>query len=233
MRKNFYQLKNWENYIIPLNHVVFTKDLLESKINQFWTNIVEKSITKEQHILFLFRIQWSNDQYVTIGNLQKLNIDDKDYIINEIIDQMEDKGEYYTESSMTSFTISFGIRDGRALEKVISTNVSYLNYYHHKLPITMNPLKFGELIEKVGNKYFIQINDNNTAVITHFEDHNEVKFFKKGKLTYIFTDTFVNENSFIRNFGNKKFHFIDNKISILTVEKPVKFMNSLKKSRKT
>jgi hypothetical protein len=62
--------------------------------------------------------------------LQKLNIEDKEYILNFIIEEMQDKSEYYHEQSIVSISFSYGIRDGRALEKVISTDISYQNYYH-------------------------------------------------------------------------------------------------------
>lgn len=34
----------------------------------------------------------------------------------------------------------------------------FQNYLHYKLPITINPLEYGKLIEQIDNKYFIQIN---------------------------------------------------------------------------
>jgi hypothetical protein len=145
---------------------------------------------------------------------------------------MVDRGEYYNESSIISFAFSYGVRDGRALEKVISTDVNYQNLNHHKLPITMNPLKYGRLIDQNDNKYTIQINDTNVAIIIQHEDNNEVSFFKKGILTYKYIDYYINENSFTRDLGNKKFHMINGEVTLTTVEKPVKFMTRIKKSRK-
>lgn len=165
LKNKFFQLKNWDNFITQINHEIFSKSLLETNLNIFWKEIVEKSITTDQHILFLFRIQWANNQYVTIGNLKTLNLEDKDYILNFILEEIQDKSEYYKETSMISFTFSYGVRDGRADAKLISTDVSYQNYYHHKLPITMNPLKYGFLIRKQDNVYTIQINDTNVAII--------------------------------------------------------------------
>jgi hypothetical protein len=52
----------------------------------------------------------------------------------------------------------------------------------------MDPLQFGRLIKNVGNIYFIQINDKNSAIITQFDDHNEVEFFRSGILYYKFID---------------------------------------------
>jgi hypothetical protein len=97
---------------------------------------------------------------------------------------MVNKGDYYLEQSIISLVFSYGIREGRALEKEINTQVLYHNYQHHKLPITMDPLEYGRLIKTIGNIYFIQVNDKNTVIITVFEDYNEVEFYRSGVLCY-------------------------------------------------
>lgn len=201
------KISNWENYTIRIRPSIFSKDLLETNLDLFWKKIVE-NISNDQHILFLFRLQWSDTQFATIGNLQRLNKDDKDYILNFIIEEMQDRGEYYLEQSIISIVFSYGIRDGRALEKVIQTQVQYHNYQHHKLPITMDPLKYGRLIKNVGNIYFIQIKDKNTAIITQFKDHNEVEFYRSGVLYYKYIDKWINEISFTRTIGKKEFILI-------------------------
>lgn len=74
---------------------------------------------------------------------------------------MKDKGDYYLETSIISLIFSYGIRDGRTLEKTISTKVQHHNYQHHKLPISMDPLGYGNLIHKTDNVHFIQVNEKN------------------------------------------------------------------------
>lgn len=231
--KKFYLLKNWDNYTTDVNHQIFSHDLIQTNLNNFWKEIVETKINENQHILFLFRLQWSNNQFATIGNLQKLNKEDKDYILNYILDEMVDKGEYYKEQSIISITFSYGVREEKAMDKIISTNVEYQNYYHHKLPITMNPLKYGKLLWKQDNVYTVQINDTNLAIIIIHDKYNEVIIYRKAILIYKYKDIFVNNESFIRDFGSKKFHFTNNEMKLLTVEKPVKFIQALKKGRKS
>src|SRR6266566_1378169 len=78
-------------------------------------------------------------------------------------------------------------------------NIKYQNYQHYKLPITLNPLKYGKLILNIGKQFVIQVNRTNIALITQFDNLNHVKF--------------------IRNLNNKKFTF-ENHILTL-VEKPI------------
>jgi hypothetical protein len=42
----------------------------------------------------------------------------------------------------------------------------------------MDPLEYGKLIDHSENKYLIQVNDKNLAIITQLADRNEVIFFK-------------------------------------------------------
>jgi hypothetical protein len=70
------------------------------------------------------------------------------------------------------------------------------------------------------------------AIIVQHEDYNEVSFFKQGDWIYKYKDIYIDENSFTRDFGNKKFHVINGEIVTTTVDKVAKFMTRIKKSRK-
>lgn len=224
------RLSNWINYTIRISPSIFSKELIKINLNKFWTSIVEKELKDDQHIIFLFRIQWSDNQFVSIGNLQKLNKEDKDYILNKIVDNMIDKGGYYLEQSILSLVFTYAIRKGKALEKVINTNIQCHNYQHHKLPITMNPLEYGKLIDKFGDTYVIQVNPKNIATITQLENYNEVKFYKSGEITYEWIDKWIDNNTFSRILGKKEWIFKNNEQILFKTEKPAKFIQPLVRS---
>src|SRR5580700_1167246 len=72
---------HWENYYIPLTSgMLFTNDLLKKYLSLFWEDKVQK--LNNEHILFLCRLQWDNGDFATVGDLQRLNKEDKDYIYN-------------------------------------------------------------------------------------------------------------------------------------------------------
>jgi hypothetical protein len=56
---------------------------------------------------------------------------------------------------MLAMIFSYNIKKGRAKEKIVleNTNLQYQDYQHHKLPITMDPLKYGKLIKQNNNEY--------------------------------------------------------------------------------
>lgn len=60
---------NWIDYKIDINKTNFTKDLLKNNLNIFWTKVVAK-INEDQHIWLLFRLKWTDNQFVTIGKLK-------------------------------------------------------------------------------------------------------------------------------------------------------------------
>jgi hypothetical protein len=148
---------------------------------------------------------------------------------------IEDKSEYYREELIKSMIFSYIIKKGRAKDKItfdsINSKLSYQFYFHHKLPITMEPLNYGKLLEQVGNKFTIQVNKSNIAIIKQFENLNEVKFFKEGDLVYEYKDHKLDETSFVRSLENKKFTYKDNKLVLLTIDKSSKFISQLNKTQ--
>ncbi|SRR5712691_6165087 len=90
--------------------------------------------------------------------------------------------------------------------------LNYQNYKHYKLPITINPLDYGKLIYNKDNIYIIQVTIRTIALITHFEDFNEIKFFKEGDLVFNYRDHKIDETTFVRTLENKKFTFKNNKL---------------------
>jgi len=142
---------------------------------------------------------------------------------------MDDKSEYYIEQLINSIIFSYTIKKGRAKDKISfdSSNIKYQYYQHHKLPITMNPLEYGRLIEKTDNKFTIQVNKTDIAIIIQDGLNNHIKYYKEGYLTYEYRDFKFSHNKFIRVLNNKKFTFIENKLVLLTVDKKVNFIKTL------
>jgi hypothetical protein len=92
------------------------------------------------------------------------------------------------------------------------TQIKYQKYSHYLLPIAIDPLKYGKLIEQFENKYIIQLNTSNILVIKKINNDNFIKFFRKGDLMIEFTDSIINENIFTRIILDQKFTFEKNKL---------------------
>jgi DNA polymerase type B, organellar and viral len=223
------KILNWVNYIIKITPTNFSKDLLKLNLNKFWNEIVIPNVSDNQHILFMFRLQWIDDQFVTIGNLQRLNNNDKDFIFNYILDDIKDKSDYYKETSINSLVFTYAIKDGKIPDKLLSTKIQYHKYQDHKLPITMDPLMYGKLLFHQNNTYAIQVNETNVAIIIIENVINNVKIFRKGILKYEYKDKWIDAETFIRKLGRKEWIFRNNKQILYQVEKACKFIQALSK----
>jgi hypothetical protein len=221
---------NWIDFKFDISNKIFTSELFKNKLNIFWREIMENKVQDNYHIWLLFRLQWANGQFVTIGKLVKLNKTDKDYLLDYILNNLDDKSDYYKETPLKLMIFSYTIKNGLAKEKPSFNKIDlrYQNYQHHKLPITINPLEYGKLIDKVENKYTVQISSTNLVIITKFDDFNEVKFFKEGNFIYEYKDHKINESTFIRSLNNKKFTFKDGELILLTIDKSATFISTLK-----
>lgn len=105
---------------------------------------------------------------------------------------------------------------------------TFQNYNHFKLPITMEPLKYGKLIINIDNLFILQINRTNLALVSQFKDLNKVKLYRQGDFMFEYTDFKISNNSFIRSLNNKKFTFID--LSLKSIEEIINRLNVLKRS---
>lgn len=89
----------------------------------------------------------------------------------------------------------------------------YQKYSHYLLPIAIEPLKYGKIIEQFGNKYIIQLTTSNVLVIKVVDNTNFIRFFRKGDLMIEFTDSKVSENTFTRTINDQRFTFEKNKLT--------------------
>lgn len=228
----------WATYTIDLKKPsIIYKSVIDFAIKKFWSNNIN-NIENNKHIIVLFRIVYINGIYNTIGNLQKLNKEDMNYYINYIIDILSIKSNDYKAEPINKIIINYGVRDGLAVIKneniTLRKNIHLKRYKHYNLPVTMNPLEYGELLhyDKALKMYLILIKPLLIAKIYIKKLVNNVEILKSGKLVLTYKDKFINEQSFERIIGYNHYVYIkENDIFILDlfkVEKPVRFIESKK-----
>ena len=226
----------WNVQYYSINNKVFTKDLFNSKFNIFWDNISHQFIDNN-HMFILFKIKYKDSDYTTIGNLQRLNKEDKNWYLNWIINNMEFKSEYYNEIPITDFVFSYGFKEGIAPNKEnFKTDLNFQNYKNNNLVISYNPLDYGILISenKFENytQFILQTSDNLLVKINKFDDYNQVEYISGGNTILEFKDEFISENKFVRILDNKKFYFENNKEILFIKEMKTKFISKLKPTKK-
>jgi hypothetical protein len=76
----------------------------------------------------------------------------------------------------------------------------------------MNPLEYGKLIYQNINIFIVQINTTNIALISQYDLYNQIKLFREGDFIFEYKDHKIDDNSFIRSLGNRKFTYKNNKL---------------------
>lgn len=236
-------LKNkfWDNVQYPLNELkLIDQDIINDTIDQFWKQIVKK-IKPNNHILILFRVK-TGDHYITIGTLQKLNLNEKDYFKKYVFELFQMKDDSYKSININEVIISYGVREGIINKPIeIKQTTIFENYKHFKLPITMNPLEYGYLIHQFENQYIIQIFSGTiaTIIVNPEKQINQVYIHRDKVLAFEYKDYYINKNSFKRYINMRTYIYSreneneDYKLNLLKIEKPVKYITpNIKKDKK-
>jgi DNA polymerase type B, organellar and viral len=226
---------SWNSFTININSKIFTKTLFKNKFNKFWSQI-ENKFTEHNHMFILLKIKYVNGEIATIGDLQRINNSDKDWYINWIINNMEFKSEYYNETQIESFIISYGFKEGHIENKDnLDSNINFQNYNNNNLVISFNPLDFGKVltVNPLANEtlYILQNKDNLIIKILSSENQNSIEIFKDATLTIKFTDFKLGENKFVRIIKNKQFYFENNQQILFSKENKTKFISVQQKSK--
>jgi len=162
------------------------------------------------------------------------------YYINFIIDTLSIKSNDYKSEPINKIIFNYGVRDGLAETKKenFKQRKNIKRYKHYNLPITINPLEYGDLLyyDKALNTYLILIKPVLIAKIAIINSVNKVEILKSAKVVLSYEDKLINENSFERIIGSKHYIYIkDNdsyKLDLFKVEKPSRFILSKKIDKK-
>jgi hypothetical protein len=92
------------------------------------------------------------------------------------------------------------------------SQIKHQKYSHYLLPIAIEPLKYGKLIEQIGNKYIIPLNSLNILIINEKDNENFIKLFRKGVFIFEFKDLKLSNNTFARIINDQKYIFKNAKL---------------------
>ena len=106
---------DWSTFYVDVYHVLLSKYILISTINRFWDEIVSKVHDEnKKHIMLIPRIIFDNDQIVTLSNLLKLNISDKELLEKYLSNILSINIDQYLEIPIKAIIFDYTIREGLA-----------------------------------------------------------------------------------------------------------------------
>lgn len=206
--------------------------ILGDALKSFWKDVIPL-IKPDEHILFITRIVLDNSHVISLGQLEKLSKCDFDFIYNNLISLLYLKSDSYQNQPFKSIYFNYSINEGAIdpRKKEVNRNIPTLNYYHYKLPITFDPLEYGDILTKHEELTIAHLKSGNTAVIKTIENQNEVKIFRNGSLVLEYIDKKTSDNSFIRSLGRNTYYYINNKQVLVQSTKKTKAI-PIKRSEK-
>ena len=247
--QNKTNFNKWVNYIVPLiinNNIFLTNIIISDALNIFQNEVVNKIVcVNPYHLLILFRVQYADGTYATIGKLTRLNIHENSQqeYYEILIPLLSILAEGYKNREITKVIISYGLRKGLTnsnvpatasiiAKPVIKTDVLQQTYL---LPSTFDVSKYGKIIFKTINHYVIGLEKGLIAIVETKYSENErinmVKITKKGTVLLEYSDTEVNNYTFIREINSTKYTFVNELLVFKSTKKPVRFINPLKEAK--
>jgi len=237
-------MKNWNNFEIKLkNPIVISKGLLKSNINKFWEDIMNK-LNDNQHILFILRLRFENNEVVSVSTLKKIDKNSKDNLIEYLYDRITSvSSETYTTKPIKSIIFSYGIREGlidQFTSDINTTNINqkYQIFYNNKLPIvkTGNPNEYGKILSSNNNKYTIFV-DNKILILLDSDLKNNqiinnIKYIKNGREIANWIDTVIAKNSIMREIGKSIYYYENMELVLIRVTKKSKPIDKIKVNNK-
>ena len=183
-------------------------------------------------MLILFRVQFTNNQIATIGNLNKINLINSEFdqyitYLNELISLKDD---HYKTESIKAIIFSYIIKDGK-IENNFSKLTSFkdgehklkdfMTYYQYKLPIAFDPLDYENVLKLNKYDYIVPLKNDKFIKIKYINNKStKCSLYFKNQLILEYTDTKINENTFVRKINKNKYTFVKGKLDLMeTVKK--------------
>lgn len=240
---NKFKMQTYQFHL--LNEQMLTNNLISQSISKFWEEkiIGKKVMLENKHLILSYRASGavqracSDSTIFTLGQMIRVNItkESLDYIINKVQTILALKDDGYKNKGLNSIILHYGFVEGKAPidNRIVETSNMHQNYRHYKLPITLDPLKYGTCVFKEvqdkGNFYILQSNTGNLFKILQYVDsvtgllNNNVELIRNGISGLIYNDQEISKSIFTRSIGANKYYCNE--------EKGVEFFHSVKQNK--
>ena len=231
-------MKNWNNLEIKLsNPTLISKDLLRVNNNKFWEDIINK-LNENQHVLFILRLKFENNQIKTVTTLKKLDKTSKKDIIEYLYNKISLSNETYSTIPIISIVFSYGIREGtidHSINDITISNIhtKFQTYYKNKLPIVKSgiPSEYGKILRNKNDQYFIIVDKKTTIILDLLvkdnQQVNKIIYIKNGQTIFNWTDTIIAENKIVREIGKSIYHYENMNLVLVKIIKKSKVIEKI------
>ena len=213
-KANKFKMQTYQFHL--LNEQMLSNNILAlptQSVTKFWEDkIIGNKVLNDQnkHLILSYRALCSDSTIFTLGQMIRVNINQESlsFIINKIQTILQLKDEGYKNKGLNSIIFHYGFLEGNAPtdNRITETSNMHQNYRHYKLPITLDPLKYGLCVFKEvrdkGHFYILQSNTGNIFKILQYVDsitglvNNNVELIRNGISGLIYNDQEISKGIF-------------------------------------
>lgn len=202
------------------------KEILLCYVKLFWTEIFQTlhSDTGNKHLLLMCKVGFSENSegLKSIGDMRKVNFNDLNLFVEYLCARLGLLSDSYKVNPVSKIVFTYIVRDGladgsRSLLQNQTYEVKAHTYNNLKLPLTMDPQKYGTVIAtQVLNEdvtRYIVVNDANyTFQIDVSALVNNVQIIGAANLSWV--DTKLNETAFKREIAKNILFIKDGAVEV-------------------
>jgi hypothetical protein len=238
MQNLYFLMLNKHTY--SLSNLLLTNEVLTAYINNFWNDIfkslLESSNHDSIHLLVMCKVYFNDPNlgHRTIGQLRKVNFSDRDLYSEYLTQFLGLLTEAYTTHPISKITFTYISKKGEApadrglLQEASDKKVSH-SFHNLNLPISMNPLDYGDVILSNDNRYVIE-NNKRTYIIDVSIDKN-INNVKIQGINLQWTDTKISDDVFKREIGKSILYFMGGELVLRKKQLNAKPFAQIKKDK--
>jgi hypothetical protein len=223
-----------------------TKEILKGYVKLFWRSEFFNihSTKPESHLLLMCKVLFEDSTmgYRTLGDMRKVNFTDRTLFTEHLTARLSSLSESYSVQPISQIEFIYIVREGEAdnerlLLKPDVYEVSSHNYNNFQLPLSMNPLDYGEILAtQVINerdhitRYVIKNTRIFTIDVSSDETVNNVVIEDAADIKWL--DTKISDTAFKREIGKNVFYIENGEITLKSKVLPAKAFPILAKGKK-
>jgi|ERR1700749_1188094 len=206
------------------SNTILTQEVLSAYITNFWNDVFTKlhKDSNPKYLMILCKIEFTDLSlgYRTIGYLRKVNFSDKEMYINYIQERLGLLTDAYTTHPISKVLFTYMVRDGITETNLLDTSINIEIKTHRfnnvQLPISMDPLDYGKLIDKIEHdgfvRYITKLDNKIYQIDVNNNGKGNIVKILLGASDLSWTDTLVNDFIIMREIKKSTIYFMDGEL---------------------
>ena len=111
-------IDTWTNLVFKVNGIILNKKVIKIFLNKFWTQVM-LPLDNNQHVLFIFKVKFIDNQVKTLCTKQVINKTSKKDLIDLIVERLGHSTESYSSVPINEIIFLYKINNGEDRKSVV------------------------------------------------------------------------------------------------------------------